>query len=373
MMKNYFVSIPMPPLFWGTWTLIGTVFIIDSLYATPVIAIWLLLALLWVIRASLSRNILYYTLIASAVIASTQYTYKRISFESFFARNTQTTGEPCLIEEVRINQLVDDTVAHPYALKLITLGLNSNKRFVITVPLKYPGTRLRAGQCVTVPITPIRQSKDSVFNRYLLKISAQASMFLTIVPHRTFCRLLSLSLRIKQKILKAKERLMGTVQRTFTKPTAYLVSLIFLGKTPFAQVQTGQIREEFATWGVVHFIARAGLHLVVLFSALSFFLALFGLAPLFRTLILMFFIYWYAMVSWLSLPFLRALFSTTLTTYAVMRGFITKPLDIISLAAYAMIMLNPFVIFFLDFQLSFGITALLCWMTELKNIKTVAS
>ena len=165
---------------------------------------------------------------------------------------------------------------------------------------------------------------------------------------------------------------MGAVQRNFSKPTAYLVSLVFLGKAPFARVEAESIREEFATWGVVHFVARAGLHLVVLLGAISVLLSLFGLSPLWRTLLLLIFIYWYTLISWTSLPFIRALFATSLATYAFLRGFLTKPLDIISLIAFSLIALNPFIIFFLDFQLSFGVTALLCWISELKKVKTVA-
>ncbi|KKR97349.1 MAG: hypothetical protein UU47_C0001G0122 [candidate division TM6 bacterium GW2011_GWE2_41_16] len=363
--SKHFITIHMQPLFWG---LCGLMSAIITLQSSVVAALWLLFGFCGLTRVTPISQNMRIIILASMLLGGIRYQTQLFTFDTFYQQNTEQKNMSIgLLEDVSIVHAIDDAVKTPYTLKLLVYAPKQKMRLFVTVPLHYPYTHLRGGMCIELPPHTYKKSNNKAFNRYLMKTFTQASVFLFKIPKRMYCSDLSRANKMYQWILNKKEHLFCSIQKNFSKPTAYLISLIFLGKTPFAHAQNRDIRENFGYWGLLHMIARSGLHLVIFFSVLGFLLAFFGLSPKTKLSFTLILTYGYALFSWLSLSFIRAVLSATLTAYAQIRGHITRPIDILTLTTYIFLIANPVALFFLDFQLSFGLTAILCWLSELEK------
>lgn len=135
--------------------------------------------------------------------------------------------------------------------------------------------------------------------------------------------------------------------------TAYS-GLLFFGNKQHQQ--TTALQDNFAYWGLSHYLARSGLHIVLLIAMWFMILRFFPIHIRLKNLFLCFFILSYAFCSWESTSFLRALFVFLLAQTSVWLGRETKTLHLLTLVCMGMILYNPFLIFYLDFQLTFGLT-----------------
>lgn len=137
-----------------------------------------------------------------------------------------------------------------------------------------------------------------------------------------------------------------------------LLNLIFFGNknnVPYSRLIKYQ--SDFNTWGVSHYLARSGLHFVILMFLLSFIFIFFNkrLQVFLKVLFCIFFSY----ATWLSVSYMRALSTLLLlllTTIVNVRLSYQAAFCIIYMV---FLLYNPFLILSLDFQLSFYLTFLL--------------
>lgn len=119
---------------------------------------------------------------------------------------------------------------------------------------------------------------------------------------------------------------------------------------------TKNIKNNFMIWGLSHYLARAGLHVIIFLMIWQAFLRLipinFILKQIFLTLLLIFF--W--LLSWPAIPFKRAVLTFILTQITIFFKKIPQPINILSIICLLILVKNPFHLFSLDFQLSFVLT-----------------
>jgi predicted membrane metal-binding protein len=162
-----------------------------------------------------------------------------------------------------------------------------------------------------------------------------------------------------------RNSLLHRFRKSMDKETFLAFASIFLGD-PFAKKKEETLKSKLKIWGLFHYIARAGLHLVIFVSIWMFLLSLLPVSWTIRQLLMLFLCILYSIFTWPSVPFNRAFFTLLLVRTSGL--FRIKTYAAPSLLAVACITLitNPIVLFALDFQLSFGVTFGLAWFNEMR-------
>lgn len=203
---------------------------------------------------------------------------------------------------------------------------------------------------------------DGEYWRYLIKeglvahVRARPESF-TVVEHppRSFYRSIS----------TLRNRILESAKKELAPQTFALFTSIFWGKHAVDQRQLDAIREEFRPWGILHYLARAGLHLTMLIMLLQKAVAFLPLPFMVRTVLGAALIGGYALLSWSSISFIRAVLVFFLFVLCTLLWTPSHGLYRLTLACFLILLSNPLQLFFLDFQLSFLVTFVFMWLPAL--------
>ena len=136
-----------------------------------------------------------------------------------------------------------------------------------------------------------------------------------------------------------------------------------LEDTPFTQT----LKNDLQRWGLLHFLARSGFHVILMATLWRYILQLlpltYGLVNFLVCILLL--IFW--LISWPAASFYRAIASFIIGQFLAFKTGIMFPLHTLTLVCYIMLLLNPFFLFFLGFQLSFLLSAVLILLGEIKR------
>lgn len=190
------------------------------------------------------------------------------------------------------------------------------------------------------------------FNDYLIKEHIHASVFLHTKKQ------IHLVSRPKYSHIRwlwnVRENCYQRIKKKLSPETCAFLGLLFFGKKKYEQTDT--LRDLFNRWGLAHYLARSGLHIVLLISIWSFLLSLVPLNLWIKRLLLVLIGGIYAFLSWTSIPFIRALSIFVLSSAGRLLWYQINILHLLCLVCLSMLLVNPMNLFFLDFQLTFGLT-----------------
>jgi len=161
-----------------------------------------------------------------------------------------------------------------------------------------------------------------------------------------------------------KLALVTSLQHKLSPQTFSLVGSIFFGYPMEKSAATKTLRQKFSWWGISHYLARSGLHLVLFVLLLQLFLSFLPLPLLVKQSLSLATILLYAALSWTSTSFLRALIMVCCYFFCSLSTLQQHTLHIIALTCFAMLLYNPFYLFALDFQLSMGLTCALAVLQD---------
>lgn len=162
-----------------------------------------------------------------------------------------------------------------------------------------------------------------------------------------------------------RKRAWGRIRRVMSAETATLFKALFLGNKDEGPYEA--IRPLFQHWGLSHYLARSGMHIMMLIWIWSFFIGFFPGWHI-QTLLCVILLTFYAFFSWSSLSFIRALFCAFITLGSGYWYYPAHPLYTLHTVAFLTLAWNPFSLLGLDFQLSYGITtAILLYVLRRKR------
>jgi ComEC/Rec2-related protein len=223
------------------------------------------------------------------------------------------------------------------------------------------GDRIRIKKLTFKPI------KNSSYQWYLFKEGLAGSAFIKrlnyTLEHRPVWS-------IHRWVFTQRERIIKHCNLTLSGETFSLLSALFFGKQPHGLSFYGSVRSHFTYWGVVHFLARSGLHLVLLAFCWSYLMRKMVLPFLLKQFLLGIFMYLYHLLTWPSISFMRALITFFIYRSATLSKQTVQPLHVLALTSLFVLLHNPVQLFFLDFQLSFGLTFALAWFNEVSLRKS---
>ncbi|MDR3646361.1 MAG: ComEC/Rec2 family competence protein [Candidatus Babeliales bacterium] len=161
-----------------------------------------------------------------------------------------------------------------------------------------------------------------------------------------------------------RNKIFARLKEKMSKETFALFSSVFLGNKSVGMRTLSQFKKKFNNWGLAHYLARSGLHLVVIFLAWFFIISIFPISFIIKQIIIFFIIFVYSLLSWSSIPFIRSLITFTLYKICIIFNLQINTLHCLNLACLIMLLINPIQLFFLDFQLSFVLTFALIWINS---------
>ena len=271
-----------------------------------------------------------------------------------------------------------EKTADNYYKQCLTLNIITVKQDTQIIATN-PGYSLKCYYAQTVPVTigdtlEITSSikyTHNTFEKYLLKESLLAYVFLKDLKQTC---IVNNSKTVSSKFLYTVAHMQDYIARllqTKMSPLTYtLFCSLFLGKKSTTHQQYKQsIKDLFANWGIVHYLARSGLHIVLIIALWSMMLGLLPLPYFIKQALLACFIVLYYIFTWPSISFIRACITFLLYKLCLVWSRPTHSFYTITLTCLLVLLYNPLQLFFLDFQLSFGLTALLAWFNETRLCK----
>lgn len=173
------------------------------------------------------------------------------------------------------------------------------------------------------------------------------------------------SFSLSRLIWEYKTQLLANFKNEMNYETFLAFSSIFLGN-PNAKKKETVLKSQLKQWGLFHYIARAGLHVVIFVSIWMF---IFGLLPIswaLRQFLMILICCIYFIFTWPSIPFNRAIYTLLLVKCCGLTRVKAYVIPTLSCVALMTLMTNPLTLFALDFQLSFGVTYALAWFNEIQ-------
>ena len=222
---------------------------------------------------------------------------------------------------------------------------------------------LRIADTITVKNVQFKTAKNHDFMMFLLKEHVTTSAPI----HRCIIELLKRpNYSWSRTIAEYRNRLLMHFKQCMDKETYLAFSSIFLGD-PLAKKKEDRLKNQLKHWGLFHYIARAGLHLMIFVSIWMFIFALLPLPWVIRQIFIILLCGLYFTLTWPSIPFNRAFFTLLFVRTCGLLRLKTYYIPSLSLIAFITLLENPIALFALDFQLSFGVTFALAWFNEIRS------
>ena len=219
----------------------------------------------------------------------------------------------------------------------------------------------------------IKQKRNTSFYDHLLRNGISSTLFITKLEPLFLERPTH---NIARTLYELRATLLKALQTKLSYKTHALFASLFLGNNTATKKALEPLNEHFKYWGLMHYLARSGLHLVLFVFMWTMLLQLLPLPYTLKQTVLVILCFLYFLLSWSSTSFMRAF--TTLCLYKICT-FTNRPthfLHTLSLVCFCFLLCNPIQLFFLDFQLSFGLTYALAWFNlvyrntiPIKNVK----
>lgn len=161
-----------------------------------------------------------------------------------------------------------------------------------------------------------------------------------------------------------KKRILDCLQDKLSSTNFSFFSSLFLGNRLHVKESLENVNDQFKSWGIFHFLARSGLHLVVF---LMIWQMLFSVIPLpfgIKQFLLTLIAFLYCLFSWTSTPFTRSFALFILGKICLINKKSFHLIHYLTLVCFGFLLYSPLYIFFLDFQLSFALTFALAWFNQ---------
>ena len=217
-----------------------------------------------------------------------------------------------------------------------------------------------------IVITPPRNttpSDISSYDDYLLKVGVLSSVFL-YAGWQVHCLYRPVR-SIHRYVAEWREDLYERCTQKLSCKTQPYFGLIFLGYKQYKNID--RLRTRCNWWGLAHFLARAGLHIMLFIWLLGLMFRFIPLHLRLKNICMMVMCIVYDLLSWTSLPFSRALLVFLLVKSGHLLSKTVDSLYLLSVCAIFFLLYNPSLLFFLDFQLTFAMTFIVLLLGRKNN------
>jgi ComEC/Rec2-related protein len=228
---------------------------------------------------------------------------------------------------------------------------------------------LEVGDYIQMNALTFKEISNTSFKNYLAKEKIVATLFL---EHFEYTLIQKPWFNLNKTVFNLRESIFKSLQTKMGREPFSLFSSIFLGNRSSVKKEMDSKKESFKIWGTSHYLARSGLHLVIFVIIWHFILSLLPLSYRIKQVFLVTLILLYALLSWSSVSFERALLMVIIYKWCLLTNTPSHYVHLIVLVTFGVLLVNPLQLFFLDFQLSFGLTFALAWFNHIQSHKNRA-
>jgi ComEC/Rec2-related protein len=223
---------------------------------------------------------------------------------------------------------------------------------------------LEVGDTITLPPATFKAPTNEACARYYVRQNILAGLFCDTIVYTDHTRPYFHPWRWFDHL---RAQLWTEFKNHLSKPTYTLCASLFGGSKDLYQDQIRTIRSHFKKWGLSHYLARSGIHLVMVTWLWIMLLRLIPCKLLIKQILLIFLVLFYALLTWPSVSFMRAFGMALISQTSGLLYKDSLSLHTLSLVTLVMLLINPSHLFFLDFQLSFGCSYALIWLSHLNH------
>lgn len=316
-----------------------------------------------------SVSLLFFLLIFTGITGAFLCNWQLASVKNLTVSNPQ---ENCIIAGTleSIEAIQNPRFRYKIIIQLAALKWASHTESIATCQCialyTHTAKELLVADSIEIKNIKFKEIANQSFTTYLAKEKISATLFLEKFEHTLLYRP---SWSIKRWFFYYKESVFKKLQAQIKGPTFALFSSIFLGNRVAVKKQMNAAKEPFKIWGISHYLARSGLHLVIFVLVWHFLLSLLPISYRIKQSFMVSLIIVYAIFSWSSISFERALLMFLISKFCLLSS---KPLHyahLVILVTFIILCINPLQLFFLDFQLSFGLTFALAWFNHIQAHK----
>lgn len=303
---------------------------------------------------------LLFSIVLGSLLARLQINY----FNDFKSQINQKTfnisGTIIEYEKIENSFFKHKIIIQANLLKSLTKQMIVNKKFAIYTQ-KYP--KLYLGDQVVLHNLKFNFSNDLHFEDYLIKNKLAASIFVNSLDFKV------LKTRPEFLLNKYKLNLLKKINLKMSNTTKIMFNSIFAGYKNSHKAALNNLKNAFQTWGIIHYLARSGLHLVIISTIWQTICSVLQVPIIFSNVIILLFLLLFYVLTWSALPFMRALIMIICYRICHFLKLQVHLLHILNISCIYTLINNPISIFFLDFQLSFLLTYGLIFFNEISYMK----
>ncbi len=355
-LSQHFIIVPVPFSFLCAWACIGGIWCVTTTSAS-ILTMGIItssLGLIW-----LNKSFPLCIPLCFFIMGGYRYTSYNNSFHQSAAFFEGQMKQPLSGRALVMGYEHLTGKRYPLSLTIKIMSLKNH-----TVPARSTITLYLANKVMLVPGDEIRfrrlvcsKRANTRYEKYLFKEGIVTSVY---SDSFTYKRIRHPSYNVRRFFFQKRENIMKAFTHKLSPSTGILFSTLFMGGKASGHSQ--ELYKYFSYWGIVHFLARSGLHITVLIVMWRSFFMYLRLPWAASQIMLFFMLTIYYLLSWPSISFIRACISWY--QGLLFLGKTPPILHILSLTTLLVLLNNPYHLFFLDFQLSFGLTCALAWLQE---------
>lgn len=263
---------------------------------------------------------------------------------------------------LEIQNLIEKNIYTKDPLENIDKKFSNYKHELFNVYTKH-NPKFKIGDIIKLKNIEFKKIENKEFKRYLIKEEILSNLFIA----KLNSELIKKDLNLYNKIAVFKNNLIKKIETKLSKIGFSYFALIFLGNKNINEPVFINIKKDFSYWGLSHYIARAGLHLLMVILILQILIAYVPLNFMAKKILSISLIAIYSILSWSSIGFLRSLIMFLFYNICNFLDLPIQAINIVAITCLLVLIHNPQHLFFLDFQLSFGITFALAVYSLIKS------
>lgn len=276
----------------------------------------------------------------------------------------QATQKPFFIEALVIDVEKKNRNNYEIILEIISCSIPNTERYLVKI-FTHKQTSTKVGDIIYSDNLVASAHDNEKYNFYRIKERILAIIFTNnFVYKKSVAKNINTNLR--QKIALYRYSTNNNLKSKLSELTYSLYGSLFLGKKMTSRKNYTHIKDQFSFWGISHYLARSGLHVMLIAFLWGIIIGLLPCGINVKQFLLILLILIYNALSWSSISFLRAFTTFILCKLALLKGLPIYSLHAIVVTCFLLLAHNPIYLIYVDFQLTFLLTFALAWMHIVK-------